>query len=333
MAAKAVQSLILSAGTGLTGGGNLSADRSFAVTGNLASIFALAGPGLISLTGTGSTAVARTITGTSGRISVTNGSGAGGNPTIDLSTVSGLTVGTYTKITVDAYGRATAGQNPTTLAGYGITDAIGGAGGTLTGPLGFSNSIAVGAPVINALSAGTRLLLRDTKAPGSADFAIGFNTDRLWLGVGQASGSQDIAFYAAATLLAKFAGDGVFTVYGQIRGTTKSFLIPHPSRKGWELEHGSLEGPEHAVFVRGRLIGKTKIELPRYWRKLVITESITVHLTARNQFRYWIANHNSDRVMVATDGDTADVDLDFFIVATRRDIPPLVPEQRRPPRK
>lgn len=40
---------------------------------------------------------------------------------IDLATVG--TAGTYTSVTTDAYGRVTAGTNPTTLAGYGITDA------------------------------------------------------------------------------------------------------------------------------------------------------------------------------------------------------------------
>lgn len=41
---------------------------------------------------------------------------------IDLAT-TGITAGTYKSITIDAYGRATGGTNPTTLAGYGITDA------------------------------------------------------------------------------------------------------------------------------------------------------------------------------------------------------------------
>lgn len=36
---------------------------------------------------------------------------------------SGVTAGTYRSITVDAKGRATGGTNPTTLSGYGITDA------------------------------------------------------------------------------------------------------------------------------------------------------------------------------------------------------------------
>lgn len=36
---------------------------------------------------------------------------------------SGATAGTYKSVTVDAQGHITAGTNPTTLAGYGITDA------------------------------------------------------------------------------------------------------------------------------------------------------------------------------------------------------------------
>ena len=37
---------------------------------------------------------------------------------------SGVTAGTYRSVTVDAKGRVTAGTNPTTVAGYGITDAV-----------------------------------------------------------------------------------------------------------------------------------------------------------------------------------------------------------------
>ena len=37
---------------------------------------------------------------------------------------SGISAGTYRSVTVDIKGRVTAGTNPTTLAGYGITDAI-----------------------------------------------------------------------------------------------------------------------------------------------------------------------------------------------------------------
>lgn len=43
---------------------------------------------------------------------------------LNIPTQQGIVSGSsYTKVTVDAYGRITAGENPTTLAGYGITDA------------------------------------------------------------------------------------------------------------------------------------------------------------------------------------------------------------------
>lgn len=56
------------------------------------------------------------VTADSGRIVVNADS-------IDLAT-TGVSASTYKSVTVDAYGRVTAGTNPTTLAGYGITDAL-----------------------------------------------------------------------------------------------------------------------------------------------------------------------------------------------------------------
>lgn len=45
-----------------------------------------------------------------------------GSDEIDLAT-TGVTASTYKSVTVDQWGRVTAGSNPTTLAGFGITDA------------------------------------------------------------------------------------------------------------------------------------------------------------------------------------------------------------------
>lgn len=49
--------------------------------------------------------------------------GTGEDPITLTLANSGVTAGTYKSVTVDAKGRVTAGTNPTTLAGYGITDA------------------------------------------------------------------------------------------------------------------------------------------------------------------------------------------------------------------
>ena len=51
------------------------------------------------------------------------------------------TAGTYTKVTTDAKGRVTAGENPNTLAGYGITDAVHKSGDTLTGLVKYDSTV------------------------------------------------------------------------------------------------------------------------------------------------------------------------------------------------
>lgn len=66
-------------------------------------------------------------------------------------------------------------------------------------------------------------------------------------------------------------------VVGSFAATTKSFVIPHPTREGYRLRYGSLEGPENGVYVRGRSTDSV-IELPEYWVKLVDEDSITVSL-------------------------------------------------------
>jgi phage-related tail fiber protein len=74
---------------------------------------AAAGIGILVQTVDG-TITPRTLTGTASQITVTNGDGVAGNPTIALA--SGIaTPGTYTSVTVDTYGRVTAGTNPTTF--------------------------------------------------------------------------------------------------------------------------------------------------------------------------------------------------------------------------
>lgn len=57
--------------------------------------------------------------------------------TVGLSNVG--TKGTYFKVTTDDQGRVTAGENPTTLDGFGINDAVHKSGDTLTGKLSYSN--------------------------------------------------------------------------------------------------------------------------------------------------------------------------------------------------
>ena len=73
-------------------------------------------------------------------------------------------------------------------------------------------------------------------------------------------------------------------VGGSLYATSKSFLIDHPTKKGYKLQYGSLEGPENGVYVRGKLEGRV-IQLPEYWLSLVDMDTITVDLTPIGKFQ------------------------------------------------
>ena len=61
----------------------------------------------------------------------------------------------------------------------------------------------------------------------------------------------------------------------------KGFDIKHPNKDNHRLRHVCVEGPEAAVYTRGRVCnGKNVIDLPSYWRGLIDYETVTVQLTA-----------------------------------------------------
>jgi hypothetical protein len=87
----------------------------------LTNIAAVVTPGSLTLTATNTYTTRVLATGSASRITVTNGDGVAGNPTVDLAT-SGIGAGTYSKITVDTYGRATVGAQ---IATGDVTTALG----------------------------------------------------------------------------------------------------------------------------------------------------------------------------------------------------------------
>ena len=103
----------------------------------------------------------------------------------------------------------------------------------------------------------------------------------------------------------------------------KSFDIEHPTKgEGWRLRHVSLEGPESAVFYRGRLTGKNIIELPNYWKDLVHEDSITVSIQPIGSTQKIIVME-FDNEKIILSGNT---DCFFHVYGERKDVNPLLTE-------
>jgi len=109
-------------------------------------------------------------------------------------------------------------------------------------------------------------------------------------------------------------------VVGDFAATTKSFVIPHPTKEGMTLRHGSLEGPENGVYVRGKTT-ESVIPLPDYWTGLVDEETITVNLTPKNGKLHSVVNVINNTVEIkCIDGD---IDCYFMILGERKDVDKL----------
>jgi hypothetical protein len=109
-------------------------------------------------------------------------------------------------------------------------------------------------------------------------------------------------------------------VNGSFAATTKSFLIDHPTKPGKKLQHGSLEGPEHGVYIRGKLNG-TVIELPEYWTNLVDPDSITVQLTPIGQSQSLYVDKIEDNIVyIKNENQDREPYCFYFIQAERTDV-------------
>lgn len=115
---------------------------------------------------------------------------------------------------------------------------------------------------------------------------------------------------------ASFANN--LTVGGTFSATSKSFDIEHPTKEGMRLHHGSLEGPEHGVYVRGRLTDSNVIVLPDYWTGLVDEDTITVQLTAiGGKQDLWVEDIVDNTIVV---GSEETVNCFYFVQAERKDV-------------
>ena len=101
----------------------------------------------------------------------------------------------------------------------------------------------------------------------------------------------------------------------------------HPTKPGWRLTHICIEGPEAAVYYRGKLEGSNFIELPDYWRGLVNTETITVQLTPIGSYQelYYEISDWGTKIKVLNNAGGV-VNCSYVVFGERKDVDKIVVE-------
>jgi len=120
------------------------------------------------------------------------------------------------------------------------------------------------------------------------------------------------------------------TTYASVQGTInvqgwKGFDIKHPTKENHRLRYVCLEGPEGGVYHRGILKESEFIELPDYWKDLVDTKTITVHLTPIGTYQYLYYTVAKNRIIVKNHSNLP-THCSYIVYGERKDGEPLIPE-------
>lgn len=130
---------------------------------------------------------------------------------------------------------------------------------------------------------------------------------------------------ATGTITANNFVGSVSTASGKSSGA-KAFDIEHPSKSGYRLRHICVEGPESAVYYRGRLKNQKKIVLPKYWKDLVDVDSITVQLQPIGAHQDIIVKRWDDENIFLQAQGGLPINCFYHVYAERKDIEKLIPE-------
>ena len=132
-------------------------------------------------------------------------------------------------------------------------------------------------------------------------------------------------------------GDAVFAIgtsgktlsarFVEADSKPKPFDIQHPSKgEGWRLRYACIEGPEVAVYHRGRLRRGKEIVLPRYWKDLVHINSITVQLQPVGAHQDIVIKRWDDEKIYLQSMGGMPINCFYHVYAERKDINPLITE-------
>ena len=125
-------------------------------------------------------------------------------------------------------------------------------------------------------------------------------------------------------------GDGEVNVGGDVKSNDGGHILsnkknlpfdmPHPNKKGWRLRHVCIEGPEIAVYCRGKIPADGIINLPSFWDGLVNPEDMSISLTPFGTWQeLFVQEIKWGRQVVVRNNSGGPINGDYYIVARRLD--------------
>jgi hypothetical protein len=111
--------------------------------------------------------------------------------------------------------------------------------------------------------------------------------------------------------------------FASLSAPYKMFDIPHPSKPGKRLRHACLEGPEIAVYIRGKLTDSYIIELPDYWEELVDFTTINVTLTQIGESQDLAVESIVYPEIYVKSHKNVKINCYYTVTATRKDVSKL----------
>ena len=212
-------------------------------------------------------------------------------------------------------------------------------------------AISAGGTGLTSITAGNALLSSNSGASGlvyrtliaGSGISLSFGSNDLTItssASGSITGSGTSAYIPLFSASGTALTDSVMQQYGttiivggSIKAQTKSFKIQHPLDPNKYLEHGSLEGPEHGIYQRGRASGyeSVVVKLPDYFQALSENE-ITVHITSRVDDSLYVSKSNSSEFKVQRVRRNLlrkqYIEFDYFVVGERTDIKLIVEQPK-----
>ena len=174
-------------------------------------------------------------------------------------------------------------------------------------------------------SDGNLTVVGDGKTPNALLISGGSSVDTISV-IGDMTVSGSVDCGNKGRLAARF---------GSADAKPKPFDLEHPTKgKGHRLRYACIEGPEVAVYCRGRLKDSNVINLPDYWKDLVHEDSITVQLQPIGQTQNLVIQEfNNEFIVIAEDSTNTDlitdlstIDCFYHVYGERKDINPLIVE-------